>query len=145
MPSGKASKRIRRENMANQASNLQQQNIQELILTQQEVSASFQGPLPDPIMLENYKNADPSFPERIMRMAEAHNIADTKTKNRISLSNLIIPIIGQVFTLILGISGILACLYLAKSGYTGGAIAIIVGSFSPMIINAFKGLRQKNK
>jgi len=33
----------------------------------------FQGPLPDPEMLEKYKNADPSFPERIVRMAEEQN------------------------------------------------------------------------
>jgi uncharacterized membrane protein len=98
-------------------------------------------------MLERYKNADPSFPERIMRMAEAHNTADVRTKNRISLSNLIVPIIGQVFTLTLtlGAGGIIACVYLARAGFTGGAIATIVGSFSPMVINAFRGLRQTKK
>jgi uncharacterized membrane protein len=105
----------------------------------------YQGPLPDPEMLEKYKNADPSFPERIMCMAEAHNAADIKTKDRISLSNLLVPIIGQVFTLILGAGGIVACVYLAKAGFTGGAITAIVGSFSPMVINAFKGLRLGNK
>jgi len=36
----------------------------------------------------------PPIPERIMRMAEAHNAADVMTKNRISFSNLIVPIIG---------------------------------------------------
>jgi len=102
-----------------------------------------QGPLPEPETLERYKNADPSFPERIMRMAEAHNTADVVTKNRISFSNLIVPIIGQIFTLILGTGGILACMYLAKAGYTGAAIAAIAGSFSPIIIGAFKSLRRK--
>jgi uncharacterized membrane protein len=96
-------------------------------------------------MLEKYKKADPSFPERIMRMAEAHNVADITAKNRISLSNLIIPVIGQVFTLILGGGGIIACVYLAEAGFTGGAIAAIMGSFSPMVINAFKGLRNVKK
>ena len=114
-----------------------------VILTHQEISETYQGPLPDPIMLERYKNADPSFPERIVCMAEAHNAADVRTKNRISLSNLLIPIIGQVFTLLLGAGGILACIYLAKSGYPEGAIAAIVGSFSPIIINAIKGLRRQ--
>jgi uncharacterized membrane protein len=103
----------------------------------------YHGPLPEPEMLEKYKNAGDSFPERIMRMAEAHNAADITTKNRISLSNLIVPIIGQTFTLALGAGGIIACVYLAKTGFTGGAIAAIAGSFSPMVINAFKGLRQK--
>ena len=93
-------------------------------------------------MLERYKNAGEDFPERIMKMAEAHNSADIKTKNRISLSSLIVPIIGQIFTLLLGAGGIFACIYLAKLGYTGAAIAAITGGFSPIIINAFRGLRK---
>jgi uncharacterized membrane protein len=97
MSSGKTSKRLRQELMANQ------QRIQE------QKYELIQGPLPDPQMLSNYKNADPSFPERIMRMAEEHNAADVSTKNRISLSNLIVPIIGQIFTLVLGAGSILAC------------------------------------
>jgi hypothetical protein len=75
-------------------------------------------------------------------MAEAHNRADVNTKNRISFSNVIVPIIGQILTFILGMGGMLACVYLAVLGFTGGAIAVIVGGFSPIIINAFRGLRQ---
>jgi uncharacterized membrane protein len=122
-------------------SQLTNQNNQTVVSTH-EISEFFQGPLPDPEMLVRYKNADNSFPERIMRMAEAHNAADIVTKNRISLSNLIVPIIGQVFTLILGVSSIAACIYLALAGYTGAAIAAIAGGFSPMVISAFKNLRQ---
>jgi uncharacterized membrane protein len=127
--------------MANQPQ-LSNQSEQEVVLARERY---FEGPLPDPVMLVKYKDAGQDFPERIMRMAEAHNAADVITKKRISLSNLIIPVIGQVFTLILGISGILACVYLAKAGYTGAAIAAIAGSFSPMIIGAFKNLRQGRK
>jgi uncharacterized membrane protein len=134
MPGAKASKRIKRELMAEHPAMLRS--------VQHEL---FQGPLPNPEMLEGYKKTDPSFPERIVRMAEAHNAADVKAKNRFSLSGLIVPVIGQVFTLILGAGGIIACVYLAKAGFTGGAITAIAGSFSPMIINAFKGLRQDKK
>lgn len=125
--------------MANQVQNMQQNQM----VREQQTFELIQGPLPDPDMLERYKNADPSFPERIMRMAEAHNAADVITKKRISFSNLIVPIIGQVFTLILGAGGILACIYLAKAGYTGAAIATIAGSFSPIIISAFRSLRRR--
>jgi uncharacterized membrane protein len=135
IPRGKTSKRIRRELVA------QSETLIQTVQTRER----FQGPLPEPEMLERYKNAGPSFPERIMCMAEAHNAADVKIKDRISLSNLIVPIIGQVFTLILGVGGIIACVYLAKSGFTSGAIAAIVSSFSPMVINAFRGLRQTKK
>jgi hypothetical protein len=58
---------------------------------------------------------------------------------------MVVPIIGQVFTLMLGAGGIVACVYLARSGFTGGAIASIAGSFSPMVINALRGLTQKNQ
>ena len=78
-------------------------------------------------------------------MAEDHNAADVKAKNRISLSNLVVPIIGQTFTLMLGAGSILACVYLAVSGYTGPAIATITGGLSPIVINAFKSLRQNKR
>ena len=142
MPSGKASKRLRAELMANQPV----PKNQKAIITREEIhSEILAGPIPDPETLARYKIADSSFPERIMRMAEAHNEADVRAKNRITLSNLIIPVIGQIFTLMLGAGGILACIYLAMAGYTGGAIAAIVGGFSPLVINAFKGLRQGKK
>ena len=107
-------------------------------------SELYSGPIPDPETLERYKNADPSFPERIMKMAEAHNTVDVAAKNRISLSNLIVPVIGQVFTLILGVAGILACIFLAQAGYTGPAVAAIAGSFAPMVIGAFRNLRRRD-
>ena len=138
--SSKVNKRLRKELMANQTqSQTQPQN-----LPQQQIRGEIHsGPIPDPETLERYSGAGPNFPERIMQMAEAHNAADVAAKNRISLSNLIVPIIGQVFTLILGAGGILACIYLAKAGYTGPAIAAMAGSFSPMVIGALKNLRGK--
>ena len=137
MPSGKTSKRLR------DGLTVEQHKQMQPIIHTQEISEVYQGPLPEPATLEKYKNADPSFPERIMRMAESHNAADVTTKNRISLSNLIVPIIGQIFTLFLGIGGLLVCLYLAMSGYTGAAIATIVSSFSPIIIGALRNLQRK--
>ena len=99
--------------------------------------------LPAPEVLEGFKNVNDSFPERIMKMAEAHNAADVAAKNRISLSDLITPIIGQAFTMILGAGGILACVYLARAGYTWPAVASIAGGFSPVVIGALKNLRRR--
>ena len=137
MPSGKVSKRHRKELMVNQSQDNQPTVIEEI---HGEIFRS--GPIPDPETLTGYKNADPSFPERIMRMAEAHNSADVVAKNRISFSNLIVPILGQIFTVVLAVIGTLACIYLAKAGYTGPAIASIVSCYSPIIIGAFKNLRK---
>lgn len=128
--------------MENQIQNTQKPPSQTIIHHEEFHNEFFEGPLPNPVMLVKYKDAGPDFPERIMRMAEAHNAADVITKKRISLSNLIVPIIGQVFTLILGFGCLLSGIYLSKAGYTGAAIAAIAGGFSPMIISAFKNLRQ---
>ena len=105
----------------------------------------FQGPLPDPEMLEKYKNADPSFPERIVKMAEEHNAADVGIKKSISFSSTVIPIAGQVFTFFLGAGSLFTCIYLAEKGYAGSAIAAVVAGFAPIIINALKGFRQNEK
>ena len=105
----------------------------------------FQGPLPDPEMLERYKNADPSFPERIVKMAEKHNAADVEIKRSFSFSNTVIPIAGQVFTFLLGVGSLFTCIYLAEKGYASGAIAAIAAGFAPIIINAFKGLRHNSR
>ena len=130
MPSGKASKRTREFELASQIPE------QFIVQTQHHI-----GPIPPPETLEGYKKTDTTFPERIMKMAEAHNEADVRMKNRLSLANLIIPVIGQIFTISLGIGGIAACVYLAKAGYAAEAIAAIVASFSPMLINAIRNLR----
>ena len=105
----------------------------------------YQGPLPDPEMLEKYKNADPSFPERIVKMAEKHNAADVGIKKSFSFSSTVIPIMGQVFTFLLGAGSLFTCIYLAEKGYAGSAIAAVVAGFAPIIINALKGFRQNEK
>ena len=115
-----------------------QPNLQKIpppVLMEQH-GVSFSGPIPDPDNLKKYKETDPSFPERIMKMAEDYNVVDVRANNRISLSNFIIPIMGQVFTFLLGMSGILACVYLARTGYIGGAV--VIGGFIPTIFNTFK-------
>jgi len=99
---------------------------------------TYSGPLPEPGMLEQYKNADPSFPERIVRMAEDHNAADIITKKRFSLANLITPILGQVFAFLLGIAGIIAGAYLTMEGHPATGIVVIGSAFSPIIISSFK-------
>ena len=119
-----------------------QQNNQPVVF-EHEISETYIGPLPNPLFLEKYKSIDPSFPERVMKMAEAHNAADVTTKSRISMSHLIAPIMGQVLTFLLGAGGILACIYLARAGYTGPSIAAVASAFSPIAIRAIRSIRHK--
>jgi uncharacterized membrane protein len=62
---------------------------------QQEV---FQGPIPHYTDLGGYGSIDPSFPDRIVKMAESHVAADVKTKNRKSWAEMYIPLIAQILT-----------------------------------------------
>jgi uncharacterized membrane protein len=121
----------------------QPQNEQSAIAKYERYNEVDQDYLPDPVILEGFKKIDPSFAKLVMQMAKDHNDADVKTKNRRSLSELIVPIIGQVLTFLLGAGGILTCIYLAKAGYTGPAIATVAGGFLPIIINAFRNFRSK--
>ena len=138
MPSGKKSKHLRKELMDNQPD---PQNTSPQVIVQR--GQSFSGPIPDPVTLKGYKEAGADFPERIMKMAEAYNEADVKAINRASFADLIIPIIGQIFSFAITAGGIMACVLLARDGYTGLAMASVIIAFLPIVIGAFRGFRQK--
>jgi uncharacterized membrane protein len=103
----------------------------------------YNGPIPPPADLKELQAISPDFPERIMRIAEAHAKADIQTKNRDSIAFLATPIIAQIITFLLGIAGIAGCIYLSKAGHEAGGIAAMVGSFSPMVIAALSNLKKK--
>jgi uncharacterized membrane protein len=103
----------------------------------------YNGPIPPPADLKELQAINPDFPERIMRIAEAHAKADIQTKNRDSLANLITPVMGQIITFLLGLAGIGGCILLSRAGYEAGGIAAIVASFSPMIVAALSNLKKK--
>ncbi|MDR1232550.1 MAG: hypothetical protein LBK61_14250 [Spirochaetaceae bacterium] len=54
----------------------------------------YNGPIPPPSDLKELQTISPDFPERIMRIAEAHAEADVQTKNRDSIASLATPIIA---------------------------------------------------
>jgi uncharacterized membrane protein len=140
MSDGEISNQNKRELEAsqNQPSNSRQGQMEQVLIR----GEVYQGSLPDPEMLMRYKNADPSFPDRIVKMAENHNAADVHMKNGYVFSATAIPILGQVFTFLLGVGSLCVCVYLAGKGYTGEAIAAVIAGFSPIIINALKSFKQ---
>jgi len=83
------------------------------------------GPLPSPETLERYGKIDPSFPERIVRMAERE-----QQFRHMSYY------IGQLFAAIIVIAGLISATYLGINGkeWLGGtiglgALASIVGAY----------------
>ena len=83
------------------------------------------GPIPDPKTLEDYGKIDPSFPERIVRMAEREQMFRHRSYY-----------IGQFSAIIIVIAGLASAVYLGVNGkeWLGGtiglgALASIVGAY----------------
>ncbi|MDR1218974.1 MAG: hypothetical protein LBK73_05120 [Treponema sp.] len=110
---------------------------------EQVVIRQYNGPIPPPSDLKELQAISPDFPDRVMRIAEAHAKADVQTKNRDSMASLVTPIIAQIITFFLGVAGVAACIYLSRAGHEAGGIAAIAGSFSPMVIAALSNLKNK--
>ena len=101
------------------------------------------GPLPHPDVLRGYAEINPSFPERIMKMAEENNkasieheellIRESSCNQKLGIwTNFVISILGLAVAVVLGIAGI-----------RGGAAVAVVCSLCPGII-AMVGSRRNN-
>jgi len=104
---------------------------------------TFSGPLPHPELLNKYGEIKPDFPERIVKMAENHNAADIRTKDRFSFAMSFAAISGTVFSFLLGISGVGAGIWLAQIGYSGASIAAIIGGIAPILIASLRNFSKK--
>jgi uncharacterized membrane protein len=81
------------------------------------VSAVFKGPIPPPAMLKQYNTIDPTFSNRILKMAEKEQSFRHKIENKIVDKQFTERRIGQLFGLIIGIVAI-----------AGGSITAILGN-----------------
>ena len=114
----------------------QEDNIQlQALLGQQEI---FSGPLPLLDTLKGYGEVDPDYPERLMKMAEAHAAADVHQKYKEPFN----VTLGQVFSFVLGFSGFGLSAFLALRGLGAGAIAVAIGGVAPIVVAAIGNLRK---
>lgn len=113
-----------------------------VIYDNQEVTKELTGSTLSPEMRELFNNTDPETKKTILELIANDAAAIVKIKKAYAKSIFIVPIIGQVFTFGLGISGIVASLLLARSGFSSEAIATIILSFSPIILSALKSLKR---
>ena len=98
----------------------------------------FSGPLPPPDTLKGYREISPDYPERLMKMAEAHAAADVHRKYKEPFN----ITLGQVFSFVLGLSGFGLSALLALKGLEMGAIAAALGGIAPIIVAAIGNLRK---
>ena len=113
----------------------QENKIQLQALLGQEI---FSGPLPPPDTLKGYSEISPDYPERLMKMAEAHAAADVHRKYKEPFN----ITLGQIFSFILGLSGFGLSALLALKGLEAGAVAAALGGIAPIIVAAIGNLRK---
>ncbi len=117
---------------------MQKQAEQSLKKPQQIVTETFQGPIPHPVILEQYNKATPGAADRIISMAEneaTHRHEMEKLRHEMEKLNVLSGYkeasVGQIFALIIGVVAIISGATVAVLGYPiPGAIigsAAVVG------------------
>jgi uncharacterized membrane protein len=87
----------------------------------------YSGTIPHPDLLKKFGDINPSFPERLMRMAEDNNKADITTRNRFSLAGLSVPLLGQIFSFLISCTGFGVAVLFGLKGIEIGAVAAAIG------------------
>ena len=108
------------EHLQTQKTNLTKTKGASLSGTQQIVGYS--GPIPHPDILKGLADIDPSFPNRIISIAENHAKTEDEAKMKIVKTNSFSLILGQCFSFLFGIGGLAACVFMAMKGFAAGAV-----------------------
>ena len=112
------------------------------IVVHQEHQSS--GPLPHPDVLVGYEKIDPTFPERIMKMAEANNDASIQHEKSLIEGSLKNERRGQWLAFFLGVLGLIVGVVLSLLGFSSAAIAAIIGSLAPILIASINSVGNKS-
>ncbi len=101
------------------------------------------GPLPDPAELEAYNSVIPNGADRIMKMAEAQSAHRIELEKSVIGSQQRQGTCGQVFGLIIGLTGLSLATYAAVNGqpWFGSAIGgtTLVGLVSAFLVSRSRG------
>lgn len=103
----------------------------------------YSGDVPPPVLLAQFKEVDPSFPERIFKMTEAQNNHIIELENKTLHVNFISKLIGQIFILsliILFLVFTMVSFWFFKNNIAGvvGIIAAVSTTVSTAIQNLHK-------
>ena len=90
------------------------------------IRAEFSGPLPPPVILEQYNNIVPGAAERILKMAEDQSAHRRDLESRVIKSDIFNSKLGLIFGFLIGIVAIVAGAFIAFKGQetAGGVISI---------------------
>lgn len=101
------------------------------------------GPIPDPVTMAHYGEVDPSYPERIMRMAEKHLEVTTAATDRSSRAIAIVTVLGGLTASVLPFLLAVAAIVSALVGAPWQVVTAFIGGASlagvAKVIEAAKG------
>ncbi|MCL2231947.1 MAG: hypothetical protein FWB99_02605 [Treponema sp.] len=98
----------------------------------------FSGPLPSPGMLKGYREISPDYPERLMKMAEAHAAADIHKKYKEPFNITFGQVLRSLWAFLFGLSK----RPFGSNGLEAVAIAAALGGIAPIIVAALGNLRK---
>ncbi len=123
------------KNLEEVLSELTEETKKELFVALSETKlSSFSGPIPHPEILKGYKDVDPSFPERIISMAEREQKSRIALAEKREEESQRIARRGQIFGGILAMLIIISCVLLVLFG--AHTVAIAIGTTTIIAISA---------
>jgi len=91
----------------------------------------YQGPIPHPELLRQFRDIDPSYPDRIMSMTEQAAASSMRTRER-----------GQVLSFATAMGGFALAAVLAALGVDTAVVAAAIAGVAPAIVTAVANLRK---
>ena len=111
------------------------------MIIKEQHQASYSAPIPPPAMLADYNKIDPSFAERILKMAEDQNVASIYTNKTFIDKTFKAKWFGQIFSFTIVLLGfVLAALFEFLKDDSGAAITSLIVAVVPIGIAAVKGM-----
>lgn len=104
-------------------------------------SYTYRGPIPDPGMLARYNEVDPTFADRIMRMAESEVEARTDSMKRLNKAEARAVSLGAVTTAAIVVLGLVAAIVLIALGYDGIAFLLAVPALLYGVARVIEAIR----
>lgn len=88
----------------------------------------YEGPIPSPQLLSEYKKVDSTFPKRIFEMAENQSKHRQKLEEKVISSNIASERVGQIMAFILCISAIIGGIFLLYNDKSTAGFSVLLGS-----------------
>lgn len=105
----------------------------------------FSGPLPPPIVLEQYDKVVPGAAERILKMAEDQSAHRRSLEQKVISSDVLNAKLGMIFGFIIGLVAILAGVYIVVINKENQGYFLSLGTIAALVSVFIYGRRKKEQ